>query len=105
MLFKKLRSKSTSSSATPQHSLRVTSASSTQTQASLDAKHPSTFITPLTPSPQIAKETDDFTRFLEKSRKEEEKREKKLQKERERESREAERRKREVNMSPWAGRM
>jgi hypothetical protein len=46
-------------------------------------------------------EADDYSKFLEKAKKDAEKAEKLKM----REIREAERRKREVNMSPWGNRM
>jgi flagellar biosynthesis/type III secretory pathway protein FliH len=99
MLFKSLRSKSSSKSTT-QQSLRVTSSDSHNTRNSLDQKQPSAIVTPMSSS-KPTKEMDDYEKFLEKARKEAEKAEKKKEKE----IKEAERRRREVNMSPWAGRM
>ncbi|EPE37144.1 hypothetical protein GLAREA_09307 [Glarea lozoyensis ATCC 20868] len=104
MLFKALRSKSSSKSTTQQESLRVTSADSQHTHASHDQKQPSEIVTAMS-TRKSGKEMDDFEKFLEKSRRDEEKLERKREKERERELREAERRKKEVNMSPWASRM
>lgn len=103
MLFKALRSKSSSKS---------TKNSSMVYRASTDAHSHTTHYTQgdtkgatatiiSTPKTDDSKGSDDYQKFLEKSRKEAEREEKRKLKE----LKEAERRRQEVNMSPWGGRM
>lgn len=104
MFFKKLRSHSKSSSkSTKPDMTRITSTSSSAHECTVDSKIPA--------PPLIAQlgadgktpdaEQGDYDKFLEQAKKDAEKAEKLKLKE----LQEAERRKREVNLSPWAGRM
>jgi hypothetical protein len=107
MFFKKLRSSSKSSKRTKPGMTRITSTSSSTHDGTVNSKE-STSPAPMTRLDTIQQrptnedsEARDYELFLEKARKDVEKAEKmKL-----REIKEAERRRREVNLSPWAGRM
>jgi len=102
MFFKNVRSRSKASTESTKHSIfRITSrdsnSQSTYQSKDTDPKHQAS----ATASPMSAEEADDYSKFLEKAKKDAEKAEKLKM----REIREAERRKREVNMSPWGSRM
>ncbi|CAG8948651.1 hypothetical protein HYFRA_00001771 [Hymenoscyphus fraxineus] len=106
MLFKSFRSKSSSkstnnSSMAHRTSMDAHSHTAHYTQGdAMDTKGPTTTIMS---SPESGKTTgsDDYQKFIEKSRKDAEREEKRKLKE----LKEAERRRQEVNMSPWASRM
>jgi hypothetical protein len=107
MFFKKLRSSSKSSSKSTKPSMtRITSTSSSTHDETVNSKGstpvPTTRLDTIQQrSTNEDNEARDYELFLEKARKDAEKAEKmKL-----REIKEAERRRREVNLSPWAGRM
>lgn len=102
MLFKNMRSRSKASHESTKHSIfRVTSTDSHSqpTYLSKDTEPKDKASTSI--SPMGSEVADDYSKFLEKAKKDAEKAEKMKIKE----IREAERRKREVNMSPWGGRM
>jgi hypothetical protein len=107
MFFKKLRSSSKSSpKSTKSIMTRIASTSSSTHDGTVNSKGSTP--TPMTRLDTIQQrstnedsEARDYELFLEKARKDAEKAEKMKLKEIE----EAERRRREVNLSPWAGRM
>jgi hypothetical protein len=107
MFFKKLRSSSKSSSKSTKPTMtRITSTSSSTHDGTVNSKGSDPApVTRLDTIQQRSTNEDsearDYELFLEKARKDAEKAEKmKL-----REIKEADRRRREVNLSPWAGRM
>lgn len=101
MFFKNIRSRSKASTESTKHSIfRITSRDS-HSQSTYQSKDNDKHQASTTASPMSEEEADDYSKFLEKAKKDAEKAEKLKM----REIREAERRKREVNMSPWGSRM
>lgn len=101
MLFKNIRSRSKASTKSTKHSIfRITSADS-HSQSTYPSRDTDKHQVSSRASPMSDEDADDYSKFLEKAKKDAEKAEKLKLKG----LREAERRKREVNMSPWGGRM
>jgi alanyl-tRNA synthetase len=101
MFFKNMRSRSKASTESTKHSIfRITSTDS-HSQSTYHNKDADKHQASATASPISDEEADDYSKFVEKAKKDAEKAEKLKMKE----LREAERRKREVNMSPWGSRM